>query len=144
MSVSFDLDPRLAEASVPLGDLSLSAVRLMRDGNYPWLLLVPRRSHVVEVVDLGEDDRLQLMREIGFASAALKRVTGCDKLNVASIGNRVAQLHVHVIARFASDAAWPDPVWGARPALERDAEETAALLRALSVAFGAALSAAED
>ena len=57
-----------------------------------------------------------LMDEIVRASAALREVVPCDKLNVASFGNAVRQMHVHVIARPFSDAAWPKPVWGAAAA----------------------------
>jgi diadenosine tetraphosphate (Ap4A) HIT family hydrolase len=113
----FTLHPQLERDTVPVGDLALSRVLLMNDANYPWLILVPRRADIIEIVDLAEDDRLQLMREIAQASAALKALTECEKLNVAAIGNVVPQLHVHVVARRHSDVAWPKPVWGAAPPL---------------------------
>ena len=99
-----------------IGDLPLCRVLLIKDANYPWLLLVPRRHDVVEIIDLDEVEQAQLMTEIADAARALKAITGCDKLNVAALGNVVPQLHVHVIARSRSDAAWPKPVWGAAPA----------------------------
>ena len=110
------LDPRLEADSLHLGDLLLSSVRLMRDANYPWLLLVPGRPGVAEIIDLDAGDRAQLMEEIAVASRALKEVTGAYKLNVAALGNQVRQLHVHVIARFQDDPAWPGAVWGRVPA----------------------------
>ncbi len=110
------LDPQLAHDSAAIGDLPLCQVRLMDDASYPWLLLVPRRRAVTEIIDLAEIDRAQLMREIAHTADALKNQTRCDKINIAAIGNVVAQLHVHVIARFRSDAAWPKPVWGLAPA----------------------------
>jgi diadenosine tetraphosphate (Ap4A) HIT family hydrolase len=108
--------PRIETDSLPVADLPLSAVRLMRDANYPWLLLVPRKPNLVEIVDLEPADRTQLMTEIGMASEALRAVAPCEKLNVAAIGNMVRQLHVHIVARNPGDAAWPKPVWGAMPA----------------------------
>jgi diadenosine tetraphosphate (Ap4A) HIT family hydrolase len=117
---NFSLHPQLARDTVPVGDLALSRVRLMNDANYPWLILVPRLVDVVEIVDLVENDRHELMREIALASAALKALTECEKLNVAAIGNIVPQLHVHIVARRHSDAAWPKPVWGAVPARPYD------------------------
>jgi diadenosine tetraphosphate (Ap4A) HIT family hydrolase len=110
------LHPQLARDTVPVGDLALSRVTAMNDANYAWLILVPRRAGVSETIDLDEIDRVRLMEEIALASRALKDVTGCDKLNIAALGNMVAQLHVHVIARRKDDAAWPKPVWGAAPA----------------------------
>jgi diadenosine tetraphosphate (Ap4A) HIT family hydrolase len=77
---------------------------------------VPRRPAVAEIIDLAESDRAELMREIGLVSGALKDITQCHKLNVAALGNVVPQLHVHIVARFRSDAAWPKPIWGVVPA----------------------------
>jgi len=112
---TFTHHPQLAADTVMVGDLTLSRVLVTNDANYPWLILVPRRANVSELIDLNEADRTQLINEIASASRALKDITGCDKLNVAALGNMVAQLHVHVIARRKDDAAWPKPIWGATP-----------------------------
>jgi diadenosine tetraphosphate (Ap4A) HIT family hydrolase len=111
----FTLDPRLAADTLPVVDLALSTVRLMRDANYPWLLLVPRRDGLTELVDLAPADRGQLMTEISWVSDVLRDCVACEKLNVAALGMIVRQLHVHVVARTSADAAWPKPVWGAAP-----------------------------
>ena len=117
MSLPFNLHPQILTDTIALGDLPLSHVRLMNDTTYPWLLLMPRRAEASEIIDLDEADRVQLMAEIAQVSQVLKHHTNCDKLNVASIGNAVPQLHVHVIARFRDDVAWPKPVWGQVPAI---------------------------
>jgi diadenosine tetraphosphate (Ap4A) HIT family hydrolase len=114
-SAAWTLDPVLERDTVAVGDLPLCRVLLSRDANYPWLLLVPRRPGAIETTDLDSAEQTQLMSEIAHASRALKTLTGCDKINMAAIGNVVAQLHVHVIARFRNDAAWPKPVWNAVP-----------------------------
>jgi diadenosine tetraphosphate (Ap4A) HIT family hydrolase len=108
----FLLDPQLDADTIPLGRLALSRILLMNDARYPWLILVPERPDLVEIIDLPEPDQLTLVREIAAASEVLKALYGPDKLNVGALGNRVRQLHVHVLARFQSDAAWPGPVWG--------------------------------
>jgi diadenosine tetraphosphate (Ap4A) HIT family hydrolase len=117
------LDAVLERDTVPVGDAPLCRHLLSRDANYPWLLLVPRRRGAVEIIDLDTADQAQLMVEMADAARALKALTACDKLNIAAIGNVVAQLHVHVIARKRDDAAWPKPVWNAVPPL--DYKETA-------------------
>ena len=111
----WSLHPQLAEDTVPVGDLVLSRVLLANDANYPWLILVPRRPGLVELIDLDGNEQVQLLGEIASAAKVLKAITECEKLNIAALGNQVAQLHVHVIARRHSDAAWPKPVWGAAP-----------------------------
>lgn len=119
---SWSLHPRLAGDTIGIGDLPLSRVLVIKDANYPWLLLVPRRE-AVEIIDLDEVEQAQLMTEIGRVARALKAVTRCDKLNIAALGNVVPQLHVHIIARRHSDAAWPKPVWGQVPAQTHDPQE---------------------
>jgi diadenosine tetraphosphate (Ap4A) HIT family hydrolase len=108
----FVLDPQLEADTFLLGQFPLCRVLLMNDARYPWLILVPARAGLAEIIDLSASDRTVLMTEMSAASNALKQLFNPDKLNVAALGNRVRQLHVHVLARFVSDAAWPDPVWG--------------------------------
>ncbi len=113
---AWSLHPQLERDGASIGDLPLSRVLVMNDANYPWAVLVPRRPDLVEVLDLDAAGQAQLMTEIAHVARALRAVTHCHKLNIAALGNAVPQLHVHVIARFASDAAWPKPVWGVVPA----------------------------
>ncbi|WP_315752213.1 MULTISPECIES: HIT family protein [unclassified Bradyrhizobium] len=128
---AWSLHPQLAKDTIDIGDLPLSRVLVIKDANYPWLLLVPRREGAVEIIDLDEVAQAQLMTEITRASRALKEITKCDKLNVAALGNMVPQLHVHIIARRTSDVAWPRPVWGAAPAVPHDAQEVQQFISAI-------------
>ncbi len=112
MPSSFTLDSRLQNDTYEIGALKLCRVLLMDDARYPWVILVPQLTNLKEIVDLSEADQQILMQEITFASTALKTLFAPDKLNVAALGNQVSQLHVHIIARFVSDEAWPNPVWG--------------------------------
>ncbi|HEY5803070.1 MAG TPA: HIT family protein [Lysobacter sp.] len=108
----WQLHPQLAEDTHPVAHLGLSELRLMDDANHPWLILIPRVADAVELVDLDEQQQTTLMREIAAASRALQAEFKPNKINVAALGNAVPQLHVHVIARFHDDIAWPRPVWG--------------------------------
>jgi diadenosine tetraphosphate (Ap4A) HIT family hydrolase len=108
---AFELDKRLAGDSVPVCELPLSAVRLMNERSWPWLILVPRRPGLAELIDLDADGRARLMEEIARAAEVLRTLYRPDKLNVAALGNVVHQLHVHVIARLRTDPAWPRPIW---------------------------------
>jgi len=109
---AFELDAQLAADTHAVGDLELSRVLLMDDARFPWLILVPRRAGKRELLDLRIDEQHVLLHEIGCCATALRDLEKPDKLNIAALGNVVAQLHVHVIARTRQDAAWPRPVWG--------------------------------
>ena len=108
----WSLHPQLAADTVPVCDLALSRLLAMNDADFPWLILVPRRAGMSDMIDLGGEQPL-LMNEISAVSRALKEETRCDKLNVAAIGNMVPQLHIHIVARRIGDPLWPKPVWGA-------------------------------
>jgi diadenosine tetraphosphate (Ap4A) HIT family hydrolase len=137
MDSGWSLHPQLERDTVSVGDLPLARVLVNNDANYPWLILVPRRPNLVELIDLSESEQAQLMREVTQTARALRDLTACHKLNIAALGNMVPQLHVHVIARFRHDAAWPNPVWNVVPRRAHEHEElerfTAALREKLAV-----------
>lgn len=110
--MSFTLDATLAGDTLAFGSLSLCQLLLMKHADFPWIILVPRVDGAREIVDLTLPQRHALMDDITAASHLMQRVFTPDKLNVAALGNVVPQLHVHLIARFANDPAWPAPVWG--------------------------------
>lgn len=130
-SPAWSLYPQLEKDTINIGDLPLSRVLVIKDANYPWLLLVPRRPDVIEILDLSDVEQAQLTTEISRVARALKEVTKPDKLNIAALGNVVPQLHIHIIARRTSDAAWPRPVWGAVPPLAHDPQELDTFITAI-------------
>jgi diadenosine tetraphosphate (Ap4A) HIT family hydrolase len=134
----WSLHPQLVSDTVAVGDLPLSRVLLANDANYPWLILVPRRPGLAELIDLEENAQVQLLGEVAAAARALKAITECEKLNIAALGNQVAQLHVHVIGRRHSDVAWPKPVWGAAPPCIYDPLVRAGFIDALRARLGIA------
>ncbi|WP_028117330.1 HIT domain-containing protein [Ferrimonas senticii] len=111
----FQIHPTLDADTVLLGTLPLCQVRLSRDSQFPWLILVPMRADITEVHQLDSDDRMQLMEESCTIAAMLEQHTQADKINVAAIGNVVSQLHIHHVARFQTDPCWPKPIWGQLP-----------------------------
>ena len=113
---SFELHPRLRADTHCLGDFPLCRLLLMNDRRYPWFILVPRRSGIREIFALPQRDQVQLLKESSHLATVLQHLYRADKLNIASLGNLVPQLHLHHIVRFTTDPAWPRPVWGLFPA----------------------------
>ncbi|MGP9797966.1 HIT domain-containing protein [Halomonas sp. 86] len=108
----FTLDQRLDADTFPIADLPLCRVLLMNDARYPWVILVPRLNNISEVFELSEPDQAQLWREATQLGNVMKTLFEGDKLNIATLGNVVKQLHIHVVVRHQADATWPAPVWG--------------------------------
>eukprot|EP01037_Dinobryon_pediforme_P006149 gene6149-biopygen3849 len=130
--MNFVLHPRLAADTLPVADLPLSQLLLMNDARFPWVILVPRRANLREMIDLSTPDQTQLFAEMMQISHILRAQFRPDKLNIGAIGNMVPQLHIHVIARFETDAAWPKPVWGfetAQPYMTEAAQDIVMRLR---------------
>ncbi len=113
----FSLHPQLEQDSILLGHMDLCQVRLSLDANYPWCLLIPEREAVTEIHHLSEEDRHQLMDESCRLAEVMVGLFDPKKINVAALGNMVPQLHLHHVARFEGDAAWPAPIWGRAAAL---------------------------
>jgi diadenosine tetraphosphate (Ap4A) HIT family hydrolase len=135
---AFHLDTRLEADTMPVGDLALSAVLLLNDARFPWLVLVPRRPGAVELTDLAEADAAALMREARLAARVMLALAKPDKINIGALGNVVPQLHLHVIGRFRSDPAWPGPVWGFGRREPYPAHAAAALVERAAALFAAA------
>lgn len=121
----FVMDPRLQEDTFVLGDFPLSRLLLSKDANYPWFILVPRRADISELFQLDDKDQRQLWNETTALAETLKDSFAADKMNVATLGNVVSQLHMHVIVRRRNDPAWPAPVWGNKPAIAYTTEQVA-------------------
>jgi diadenosine tetraphosphate (Ap4A) HIT family hydrolase len=138
--MDFVLDERLRRDCFELGRFELCRLLLMNDARFPWFILVPERAGVREIHELDAGDRAQLLRESCELGEALGRAFGSHKLNVAALGNVVAQLHVHHVVRFRDDPAWPRPVWcegQAVPYASGQAERTAERLKAVLPALRA-------
>ena len=133
----FDLHPQLAADTIEAARWDCCRVLLMNDAAYPWLILVPQRPGLRELHKLSADDLALATAEIVRASRALEELFQPEKINVAALGNMVPQLHIHVIARFEDDPAWPKPVWGEAPAVPYGAAALAERLSALRGAFAA-------
>jgi diadenosine tetraphosphate (Ap4A) HIT family hydrolase len=123
----FALDARLQQDTICLGDYPLCRLLLMNDAHYPWFILVPRREDTSELFQLDAGEQAQLWWETTVLAEKLKDCFAADKMNVATLGNVVSQLHMHVIARRRDDEAWPAPVWGRHPAQPYTLEQLSAL-----------------
>ena len=131
--MSFYLHPQLERDCLVVGELKLCRVLLMNNRSFPWVILVPMVENAEEITDLTAKERTVLMQEISLVSKKLQAHTDAHKMNVAALGNMVRQLHVHVIARYESDAAWPNPVWGVGGEKydEKDAKQCVKMLKNL-------------
>lgn len=108
----FKLHPKLVCDNHFVADLKLSRLLLAKDSNYLWLILVPRVPGAIEITDLEFKIQQQLLLEINIIGKIIKKDFNYQKLNIASLGNVVSQLHIHLIGRNQDDASFPKPIWG--------------------------------
>ncbi|PSW59068.1 HIT domain-containing protein [Photobacterium leiognathi] len=127
----FTLHPRLESDTTVLGDFPLSRVLLSKEALGPWIILVPRVDELREIHHLPEQEQFQLMRESSAVATLLENDYQAEKINVGALGNLVPQLHLHHIARFSNDIAWPGPIWGNTDGTQRSDELQAALAEEL-------------
>ena len=139
----FILDTRLQEDTWLIGDFPLCRLLLSNDSNYPWFILVPRREGISELFQLDDVDQPLMWAETTALAGVLKELFTADKMNVATLGNVVSQLHMHVIARYASDAAWPAPVWGKHPAKPYSEADVQVIRDKLKAGLGAGFTFVE-
>jgi len=121
--MTFTLHPQLEKDTSYIGDFPLCKVLLSRDDSVPWLILVPKVENLRELHHLPMEQQHQFLVESQQVSKALETLFSPDKLNLGALGNMVPQLHIHHVARFTSDIAWPGPIWGSAAGCYR--EETA-------------------
>ena len=107
-----NIHPQLQNDCIHIGHFPLCQLLLSKDANYPWFILVPNRSDITEIYQLSHDDQIQLINESSYLAEVLTNTFSADKINIGALGNVVPQLHIHHIARYKNDIAWPAPIWG--------------------------------
>jgi len=105
------VDKNFLKDSYYINRLKLCTIRLINNSKFPWIILIPNRKNKTDITDLNVKDQILLMKEIVHCSKLMKKIFKTPKLNVEKIGNKVPQLHIHIIARFKKDSSWPLSVW---------------------------------
>lgn len=136
----FTLDPTLKNDTHDLGSFPLCRLLLTNNKTYPWFILVPQLEGMTELHQLNQFDREQLWKESALLSNWLEEVYAGDKLNVAALGNVVSQLHIHHIARYRIDPAWPGPVWGVGETVAYTDQEVESIHKRVIAAFAGELT----
>ena len=109
------MDPALEQDSFLIADMELSKLYVKNDKDNPWFVLIPRKANASELVDLTHEEQCMLMEEVTTVSEFLKHYYRPTKINIGALGNIVRQLHIHIIARYENDQAWPQALWGTTP-----------------------------
>lgn len=135
--MNFELHPNLLKKDFVV-DLPLCKILLENESHYPWILLVPRRSNVSRIMDLEQMDQLQFLKELDLSQKVLWNSFSLTQLNVAAIGNKTPQLHIHIIGRRSIDPAWPHTVWDHQEKLAYTSQEKEAIIERLRAAFAVA------
>lgn len=130
--MAFCLHPQLQKDCINLGSFGLCRLLLMNDKRYPWFILVPEITGITEIYQLSSAQQKMLIEESSYLAEQLSLIYKPDKLNIAAIGNRVPQLHIHHIVRYQTDDVWPDPVWGKLPGIPYSESELVGTIKLVS------------
>ncbi|RBW66395.1 HIT domain-containing protein [Vibrio genomosp. F6] len=129
--MDFILHPQLAKDTTVIGHFPLCIALLHKDNAVPWVILVPKRNELKELHHLPMNEQQQFLVESQTINQTLEVLFTPDKINLGALGNMVPQLHIHHIARFISDVAWPGPVWGNTQGEFRSDDDQVSLLKQL-------------
>ncbi len=109
--MTIELDPRLAAECMVLGEGPTGWLLLRDEARWPWCLWVPRTGQI-EFHSLDQVEQLRTMQVVARLASTIASLPGVSKINIASLGNLVAQQHWHVIGRAPGDPAGPAPTFG--------------------------------
>ncbi|MDP1723500.1 MAG: HIT family protein [Alphaproteobacteria bacterium] len=142
--MTFQLDSRLESDTDFIFDLDLCQMRLNHNAAFPWIVLIPKQPELIEIIDLDTQNQQLLMREISLTSKIMQQLFHPIKLNIANLGNIVPQLHIHIIARYKDDKAWPGPVWNAGISENYEAKAKAERIEQIRTAFRVVAQSTKD
>jgi len=108
--MSFELHEQLRKDCHVLGRLDAGYLLLLDNALVPWFILVPE-TEKTEFYQLDAELQQHVLDGINRVSAWVEENLEVDKLNVAMIGNKVPQMHIHIIGRRKDDYCWPGVVW---------------------------------
>jgi diadenosine tetraphosphate (Ap4A) HIT family hydrolase len=108
----FQLHERLAKGSALLGRHLSCLILLKNHAEFTWFILVPEFPNITELHQLDMEDYERVLRCVREVAIGVEQHAAIDKLNIATIGNQVSQLHIHLIGRKTTDSLWPNVVWG--------------------------------
>jgi len=129
--VPVKLHPQLAADCYLLGTIKTSTLLLHKNALIPWFILVPNTDKN-ELYKLSTEHQQSIQLEVNALAAFTETYFNSDKLNIASIGNIVPQLHIHIISRKVTDFCWPSPVWGKMESMEYTSKQLETITQALN------------
>lgn len=107
----FKLAPQLVSGCHFIKELTFTSLLLYDDARFLWFIMVPKKPMLEEIYDLEIEEQQALLSEMTALARVIRSEFNSYKVNVASFGNIVRQLHIHMIGRYQEDDAWPKPVW---------------------------------
>jgi len=127
----FELHPQLHADCYHLGFINDNTVLLHKNALVPWFIVVPN-TQCIEIFKLEPSQQQQVQNSINQIAYFIDHHFSTDKLNIATIGNIVPQLHIHIIGRYVNDFCWPNPVWGQQDSSPYHPNELLKLKREIS------------
>jgi diadenosine tetraphosphate (Ap4A) HIT family hydrolase len=83
----------------------------VHESEIPWLKVFTKKSYR-EFSDVPFKIKLQILAKLDIIERDMLSYFNPTKINIASFGNELPQVHFHIMARFEDDECFPNPMWG--------------------------------
>ena len=77
----------------------------------PWLKIFTKEAFK-ELSEVPKAVRLEIFELLDLIEKEMIAFYQPEKINIASFGNYMPRVHMHIMARFKEDSYFPEPMWG--------------------------------
>ncbi len=89
-----------------------SLVRIeIEESEIPWLKIFTQESYR-EMSEVAPAVKIEIYTLLDLIEKEMLSYYKPTKINIASFGNYMPHVHWHIMARFAEDSYFPEPMWG--------------------------------
>lgn len=83
-----------------VGEMKAGTLYLFRDQAHKGRCALALNDHKKELFECTEQQRHDYADDLAAASAAIKKLWGCTKINLASFGDANPHLHFHIVPKY--------------------------------------------
>ncbi|MBN2222626.1 MAG: HIT family protein [Vallitaleaceae bacterium] len=91
---------------IKICELKHSTLILFKEQSHKGRVIVASRSHVSEIVDMEEEERLGFLHDVNRVAKALHAAFSPEKINYGAYGDTGSHTHFHLVPKYKDDFEW--------------------------------------